>query len=111
MIAVPQHKIISNKSVRRDEMYGIYYYDNSNFQGLVNKILIEHYPGDSREILKSIFNDFIIEFNSGTELKKFVNFLDKYVELLKNDKIFPKLVLDRKYEMEDFDAIEFVVAK
>ena len=94
MIAVPQHKIISNKSVRRDEMYGIYYYDNSNFQGLVNKILIEHYPGDSREILKSIFNDFIIEFNSGTELKKFVNFLDKNVELLKNDKIFPKLVLD-----------------
>ena len=111
MIAVPQHKIISNKSVRRDEMYGIYYYDNSNFQGLVNKILIEHYPGDSREILKSIFNDFIIEFNSGTELKKFVNFLDKNVELLKNDKIFPKLVLDRKYEMEDFDAIEYVVAK
>ena len=111
IIAVPQHKIISNKSVRRDEMYGIYYYDNSNFQGLVNKILIEHYPGDSREILKSIFNDFIIEFNSGTELKKFVNFLDKNVELLKNDKIFPKLVLDRKYEMEDFDAIEYVVAK
>ena len=63
------------------------------------------------KILKSIFNDFIIEFNSGTELKKFVNFLDKNVELLKNDKIFPKLVLDRKYEMEDFDAIEYVVAK
>ena len=37
--------------------------------------------------------------------------LDKNVELLKNDKIFPKLVLDRKYEMEDFDAIEYVVAK
>ena len=55
VIAVPQHKIISNKSVRRDEMYGIYYYDNSNFQGLVNKILIEHYPGDSREILKKYF--------------------------------------------------------
>ena len=30
---------------------------------------------------------------------------------VKNDKIFPKLVLDRKYEMEDFDAIEYVVAK
>ena len=37
--------------------------------------------------------------------------LFKNVELLKNDKIFPKLVLDRKYEMEDFDAIEYVVAK
>lgn len=44
-------------------------------------------------------------------LKNLLIFLDKNVELLKNDKIFPKLVLDRKYEMEDFDAIEYVVAK
>ena len=111
MIAIPQRKIISNNSMVVGDMYGMYYYDFSNIQGLVNKIFVNYYPGEGWNTLKHYLKDFLIEFNSKIEVENFVKFMNTNISLLKDDKLYPEKVLNGKYGMEEIYVNDYICAK